>query len=78
VTEACPVPILALGAEKLPREIEALELAHNAIAAGARGVVFGRNVIQAHEPAAFLGALRLVVKEGIGPREAAEKFELAT
>jgi len=78
VTEACPVPIFALGAEKLPHEIDALELAHNAIAAGARGVVFGRNVIQAREPAAFLGALRLVVKEGIAPLEAAVKFELAT
>jgi fructose-bisphosphate aldolase, class I len=76
VTEACPVPIFALGAEKLPKELDALELAHNAIAAGARGVVFGRNVVQAKEPAAFLGALRLVVKEGVAPQEAAERFEL--
>jgi len=74
--EACPVPIFALGSEKLPREIDALELAHNAIGAGARGVVFGRNVFQAREPAAFLGALKLVVKEGAPPHEAAAQFDL--
>ncbi len=76
VVKACPVPIFALGSEKLPHEIDALELAHNAVTAGARGVVFGRNVFQARDPAAFLGALRLVVKEGAPPREAAEQFDL--
>ncbi|MGQ9731071.1 MAG: class I fructose-bisphosphate aldolase [Candidatus Zipacnadales bacterium] len=77
VTEACPVPIFALGAEKLPREIEALQLAHDAIASGAGGVVFGRNVIQAQDPAAFLGALRAVVKDGATPQAAAEEYGLS-
>jgi DhnA family fructose-bisphosphate aldolase class Ia len=76
VTEACPVPIFALGAEKLPKEMDALELAHEAVSAGARGVVFGRNVIQAKDPAAFLGALRLVVKDGASPEEAARDYSL--
>jgi DhnA family fructose-bisphosphate aldolase class Ia len=76
VTAACPVPVFALGAEKLPKEIDALRLAHDAISRGARGVVFGRNVIQAKDPAAFLGALRAVVKDGATPEEAARQFEL--
>jgi class I fructose-bisphosphate aldolase len=76
VTEACPIPIFALGAEKLPREIDALKLAHDAVSGGARGVVFGRNVIQADDPTAFLKALRTVVKAGATPEEAAAEFEL--
>ncbi len=69
--EATPVPILVLGAEKLPNEIDALELAHRAIRGGARGVVFGRNVIQSRDPAAMVSALRAVVKEDVDPADAA-------
>lgn len=76
VTEGCPVPIFALGAEKLPEERDALELAHNAVTRGARGVVFGRNVIQADNPAAFLGALKSVVKDDVTPELAAKELEL--
>ena len=75
-TEACPIPVFALGAEKLPQETDALRLAHDAIAGGARGVVFGRNVIQAQDPAAFLGALRTVVKDDAEPEAAAQEFGL--
>ena len=74
--ESTPVPILVLGAEKLPNAIDALELAQRAIAAGARGVVFGRNVIQADDPAAMIAALNMVVKEGAAPSEAAAETEL--
>lgn len=69
--EATPVPILVLGAEKLPHAIDALELAQRAIKAGARGLVFGRNVIQSEDPAAMISALRMVVKEDAAPNEAA-------
>ncbi len=69
--EATPVPILVLGAEKLPNEVDALEIAQRAITAGARGVVFGRNVIQSDDPAAMISALNMVVKEDAAPNEAA-------
>lgn len=62
VVQGTPVPIFALGAEKLANEQDALDLARRAVAAGARGVVFGRNVIQARQPAAFLDALKAVVQ----------------
>ncbi len=74
--EATPVPILCLGAEKLPNEIDALELARRAVRAGARGVVFGRNVIQSRAPAAMIAALRAVVKEDADPTEAARAVGL--
>ncbi|MFQ6096242.1 MAG: class I fructose-bisphosphate aldolase [Armatimonadota bacterium] len=76
VTQACPAPIFALGAQKLPREVDALRLAHAAVQAGARGVVFGRNVIQARDPTKFLGALKRVVAREATPQEAAATARL--
>jgi len=76
ITTATPIPILALGAKKTPRERDALELAATAVRAGARGVVFGRNVLQAREPERFLDALKEVVKAKGDPQKIAEKFRL--
>ena len=76
VCEAVPVPVFALGAEKLPQELDALKLAQNAVKAGARGVVFGRNVIQAKDPAAFLDGLKRVVKDEAEPEEVALELGL--
>jgi DhnA family fructose-bisphosphate aldolase class Ia len=76
VTQACPVPVLALGAKKLPRESDALRLAADAIQAGARGIVFGRNVIQSKEPQRLLDALKEVVKEFQAPDKVAAKYHL--
>jgi class I fructose-bisphosphate aldolase len=70
VTAGTPIPVFALGAEKFESELDALELAHKAINAGARGVVFGRNVIQADDPARFLRQLKNVAQRGMKPAEA--------
>ena len=69
VVEGAGVPILVLGASKTD-EMGALKKAHEAISAGARGVVFGRNVFQADDPAKFLGALAKVVHKEATPAEA--------
>ena len=66
VVEAVPAPVLVLGASKCPEEQDALDLAAQAVHSGARGVVFGRNVIQAKDPARFLQALKNVVQPGGG------------
>lgn len=76
VTESCPVPILGLGAAKLPTQREALQLAAAEVAAGAGGVVFGRNAIQVPNPPAFQQALCDVVKRGLAPDEAVRKYQL--
>jgi len=73
IVRSTPVPILALGARKLPHERDALELAASAVRAGARGVVFGRNLIGARDPERFLAALQDVVKRGVDPAEAASR-----
>ncbi len=76
IVHSTPVPILALGARKLPHEVDALELAATAVRDGARGVVFGRNVIGARSPERFLEALQEVVKQGAEPAAAAARHGL--
>jgi len=76
VVEGAPIPVFALGAEKFASEIAALELAEQATRAGAAGVVFGRNVLQAQEPAQFLRALKDVVQGGASPAEAGARYGL--
>ena len=76
VVAGCPVPIFALGAAKLPTQIKALELASREISEGAQGVVFGRNALQVKNPSAFQSALCAVVKHGISPKEALQKYGL--
>ena len=76
IIKATPVPILALGAKKTPREIDALRLAAEAVNAGARGIVFGRNVLQARNPEKLLDALKEVVKLNKAPDTVANIFGL--
>ncbi len=77
VTETCPVPILGLGAEKTPTDLEALRLAENEMRDGAAGVVFGRNAVQATHPPAFVAALQDIVKRGVTAQDAAAKHGLS-
>ncbi|MGC8878707.1 MAG: class I fructose-bisphosphate aldolase [Anaerolineae bacterium] len=70
VVEGVPIPVFALGAEKLASELDALTLAHKAVSAGARGVVFGRNVLQAENPTQFLRRLKNVVQRFMAPEVA--------
>lgn len=76
VTESCPIPILGLGAEKTPKQIQALELAEKIVQDGGKGVVFGRNAIQVTDPASFQRALIDVVRNGISAADAVKKFGL--
>ncbi len=76
VTDGCPISVLGLGAEKTPRQIQALELAERIVQDGGRGVVFGRNVIQAPNPQAFQRALCDVVRRGASAASAAKQYGL--
>ncbi len=76
VTSSCPIPVLGLGATKLPTQLEALELAAREVEDGARGVVFGRNAIQVPDPISFQKALCDVVKRGVPPAEAVQSHQL--
>lgn len=74
VVAACPVPIVIAGGKKLP-ELEALELAYNAIQEGASGVDMGRNVFQSDDPAAMIQAVGSVVHNGEKPDKALELYK---
>jgi 3-hydroxy-5-phosphonooxypentane-2,4-dione thiolase len=74
VTAGCPVPIVMAGGKKLP-ELEALTMAHRAIAGGAAGVDMGRNIFQSSHPAAMLEAIGRVVHKDMPPAHALELWE---
>jgi len=73
VVACTPVPVVIAGGKKLP-ELEALELAYNAIQCGAAGVDMGRNVFQSDAPLAMIKAIGGVVHDNLKPQEAFELF----
>ena len=62
VEAARPVPVVIAGGP-LCSESEALSAARGAIAAGAKGVSFGRNVFKRDDPANMLRLLQTTVHE---------------
>ena len=58
VVEGCPAPILVLGGSRSP---DALDVVRGAVAAGAAGIFFGRNVFQASNMREFLRQARSVL-----------------
>ncbi|MCM8821801.1 MAG: 3-hydroxy-5-phosphonooxypentane-2,4-dione thiolase [Candidatus Omnitrophica bacterium] len=69
VTASCPVPIVIAGGKKIP-ELDALNMAYNAIQQGACGVDMGRNIFQAENPVAMIQAVRMVVHKNEKPEKA--------
>ena len=74
VVAACPVPIVIAGGKKLP-ELEALQMAYEAIDQGAAGVDMGRNVFQAEHPIAMIQAVRAVVHDNRKPKDAFDLYQ---
>jgi putative autoinducer-2 (AI-2) aldolase len=70
VVEGCPVPVIIAGGKKSPKEIDALELAYNAIQHGAAGVDMGRNIWQSDYPVEMIKAVRSIVHENFNLNEA--------
>jgi len=74
VVDTCPVPVVIAGGKRTS-EPEALEMAHNAIQAGAVGVDMGRNIFQSEDPVAMIQAVISVVHDDHTPQEAFELFK---
>src|ERR671939_323351 len=70
VVEGCPVPVIIAGGKKSPKEIDALELAYNAIQHGAAGVDMGRNIWQSDYPGEMIKAVRAIIHENLNVNEA--------
>ncbi len=75
VVEGCPVPLVVAGGPKLETEMDAFQLASDAIGEGAVGVDMGRNIWQSDYPVAMIQAVREIVHRGASVREAKELFE---
>ncbi|MEP3245407.1 MAG: hypothetical protein ABJN40_14690 [Sneathiella sp.] len=73
VVEACPVPILIAGGPKADSPYASYEMVEGAIEAGAAGVLLGRNIIQAPDPAAALRAIRGIVHENMDATSAVQR-----
>jgi len=74
VVEECPVPIVIAGGKKIP-EKDALEMAYNAIQAGAVGVDMGRNIFQSEKPVAMIKAVRAIVHEKATAKDALDMYK---
>lgn len=75
VVESCPVPIVIAGGPKLETELDAFQMAHDAIQKGAVGVDMGRNIWQNEFPVGMIKGVRAVVHENASPEEAFEIFK---
>jgi putative autoinducer-2 (AI-2) aldolase len=73
VTASCPVPIVMAGGKKIP-ELDALNMAYNAVQQGASGVDMGRNIFQSESPTAMIQAVRAVVHENKTPEKAFDLY----
>jgi len=73
VIESCPVPVVIAGGKKQP-EKDALNMAYDAIQAGAIGVDMGRNVFQSTDPVGMIKAVNAIIHKDVTPKEAFEIF----
>ncbi len=73
VVDTCPVPIVIAGGKKQP-EKDALQMAYDAIQAGAIGVDMGRNIFQSTDPVAMIQAVNSIVHKKHNPKEAFALF----
>jgi 3-hydroxy-5-phosphonooxypentane-2,4-dione thiolase len=77
VVEGCPVPLVVAGGPKLETEMDAFQLAHDAISEGAVGLDMGRNIWQSEHPVPMIRAIREIVHKNASVREAKELYEQA-
>ncbi len=74
VVESSPVPLVIAGGPKLRTELDALQLAYDALQRGATGVDMGRNIWQSNNSLAMIQAIRHIVHENASVEQAQELF----
>ncbi|MEI8176092.1 MAG: 3-hydroxy-5-phosphonooxypentane-2,4-dione thiolase [Candidatus Omnitrophota bacterium] len=72
--KSTPVPVVIAGGPKLNTELDAFELAYQAIQQGAKGVDMGRNIWQSANPVGMIKAIRAIVHEGANVKRAQKIF----
>ncbi len=76
VVDNTPTPVFTIGAEKLDTDLAVLQKASDSVKRGARGIIFGRNIFMAKNPAKLIDALNDVINRGVSPGTAAKKYGL--
>jgi DhnA family fructose-bisphosphate aldolase class Ia len=76
VVKNTPVPVFTIGADKLKTDLDVLKKARDSAQAGARGIVFGRNIFMSKHPERLIQALNAVINDKAGPEKAARTFKL--
>ncbi|MFO1350478.1 MAG: fructose-bisphosphate aldolase [Gammaproteobacteria bacterium] len=71
VIDNCPVPTMIAGGPRMDTGEAVLNVVRGAMAAGAKGVVFGRNIWQNANPPGMVRALAHIIHEGGSATEAA-------
>jgi putative autoinducer-2 (AI-2) aldolase len=74
VVESSPVPLVIAGGPKLRTDIDALQLAYDALQRGAIGVDMGRNIWQSNNSVAMIRAICQIVHENASVSQAEELF----
>jgi len=74
VVKSCPVPIVIAGGPRFKTELDALQLAYDAIQEGAVGVDMGRNIWQSSNPVGMIKAVRAIVHDKATVKKATEIF----
>jgi DhnA family fructose-bisphosphate aldolase class Ia len=72
VVASCPAPVLIAGGPRMDSERAVLQVVRDTLDAGARGVVFGRNIWQSPDPAKMVKALRHLIHDDATIEQAAE------
>jgi putative autoinducer-2 (AI-2) aldolase len=75
VIDSAMVPVVIAGGKKAETTRDALQLARDAIAAGAAGIDFGRNVWQDANPVAMIRALQAIVHHDASVDEALAMYQ---
>lgn len=75
IARDAPVPVYIAGGPATDSDLAALRMVADAVGAGARGVMIGRNIWQRDDPAGMIDAIGAVVNEGKTPEAAVKRLD---
>jgi class I fructose-bisphosphate aldolase len=63
VVDGCDIPVVIAGGPKMENQKDILQMAHDSVIAGGRGLSVGRNIFQAPNPTLLVRALNGIIHE---------------
>lgn len=74
VVDGCPVPVVVAGGPQMDTEQQLLQMIHDSLQAGGKGVAIGRNVFQSDNPAQLMSNISKIVHEGVNIEEILNEY----